>query len=50
MYQYGPNGIRDKQTAKRIASILEEHGWLIRIEGGLEVDGAHRREVWRVWR
>jgi hypothetical protein len=50
MYQYGPNGIRDKQTAKRIASILEDHGWLIRVEGGQEVDGAHRREVWRVWR
>src|SRR5207244_8486708 len=42
IYQYGPNGIRDKQTAHRLASILEEHGWLMRVEGGLEVDGAHR--------
>jgi hypothetical protein len=48
IYQYGPNGIRDKQTAHRIASILEEHGWFIRVEGGLEVGGAHRRDVWRV--
>jgi hypothetical protein len=50
IYQYGPNGIRDKHTAHRIANILEEHGWLIRVEGGLEVDGAYRRDVWRVWR
>jgi len=50
IYQYGPNGIRDKQTAHRLASILEEHGWLMCVEGGLEVDGAHRRDVWRVWR
>jgi Protein of unknown function (DUF3987) len=50
IYQYGPNGIRDKQTAHRVAGILEEHGWLMRVEGGLEVDGAHRRDVWRVWR
>jgi hypothetical protein len=49
IYQYGPHGIRDKQTARRIASILEEHGWLIRVEGGMELDGAHRREVWKVW-
>jgi len=48
--QYGPNGIRDKQTAHRIASILEEHGWLRRVAGGLELDGAYRRDVWRVWR
>jgi len=50
IYQYGPNGIRDKRTAQRIAGILEEHRWLIRVEGGMELDGAHRRDVWKVWR
>jgi hypothetical protein len=50
IYQFGPNSIRDAKTAKRLVSILEEHGWLIRIERGLELDGAHRRDVWRVWR
>jgi Protein of unknown function (DUF3987) len=50
IYQFGPNSIRDAKTAKRLVSILEEHGWLIRVEGGMELDGAHRREVWRVWR
>jgi hypothetical protein len=50
IYQYGPHGIRDKQTAHRLASILEEHGWLMRVEGGLELDNAHRRDVWQVRR
>jgi hypothetical protein len=50
IYQYGPNGIRDKQTAMRLAHLLEEHGWLVRVEGGMELDGAPRREVWKVWR
>jgi hypothetical protein len=49
VYQFGPNSIRDAKTARHIVHILEEHGWLVRIEGGLEIDGTHRREVWRVW-
>ena len=48
-YQFGPNSIREAKTAKRLVSILEEHGWLIRVEKGMELDGAHRRDVWRVW-
>jgi hypothetical protein len=50
IYQFGPNSIRDAKTAKRIASILEEHGWLIRVDGGMVLDGAHRRDAWRIWR
>lgn len=48
VYQTGPNGIRDKATAKRIVRILEDHAWLIPVEGGAEVAGKHRREVWEV--
>lgn len=48
VYQYGPNAIRDKVTARRIIAILEDHGWLRPIQGGAEIDGAHRREVWQV--
>ena len=48
IYQAGPNGIRDKNTAQRIVKILENHDWLIPIEGGAEVAGKHRREVWEV--
>jgi hypothetical protein len=48
VYQAGPNGIRDKATAKRIVQILEGHDWMIPIEGGAEVAGKHRRDVWEV--
>ena len=48
VYQYGPNSIRDKETARRIVGILENHGWIRRIKDGAEIDGAHRREAWEV--
>jgi hypothetical protein len=51
IYQRGPNSIRIATTAKRAISILEEHGWLIRLEGSKhKVDGKVVREAWRIWR
>ena len=50
IYQHGPNPIRDKETARRMVRILEDHGWLVRIEGGAKVAGQQRRDVWRVVR
>ncbi len=50
IYRLGPNAIREARTARRLAAILEEHGWLIPVEGGAEVGGTWRREVWRVIR
>lgn len=48
IYQCGPNAIRDAVAAKRIVSILEEHGWFMRIDEGMKLDGSYRKEVWRV--
>ena len=48
IYQRGPKPIRDAKTAKRISSILAEHGWLTRVDGGMEIDDQFRREVWRI--
>jgi len=48
IYQYGPNAVWDKATAKRIVGILEEHGWMQKIKDGAVVDGKHRREAWDV--
>jgi hypothetical protein len=48
IYQYGPHTLRDAKTARRIVTILEDHGWLRRVEGGREIDGTHRRDVWEV--
>jgi hypothetical protein len=48
IYQNGPNLIRDKVTAAKLVKILEDHGWLHRIEGGAEVAGSRRRDAWRI--
>lgn len=48
IYRHGPNAIREAETAKRLCRLLEEHGWLSRIEGGAVIDGVHRRNAWRV--
>lgn len=48
VYQSGPYALRDMKTARRIATLLEEHGWLARVAGGAEVNGVQRRDVWRV--
>ena len=47
-YQYGPNTVRDKATAKRIVGILEDHGWLLPIDRGAVADGKHRQDAWQV--
>jgi hypothetical protein len=49
-YRFGPNRIRDSKTAKRIAGILQEHGWIDPVDGGATINGQRRREVWRIRR
>jgi hypothetical protein len=49
VYQFGPKAIRDKRTAVETVGILEDHGWLIRVEGGAILDGVRRQDVWRLW-
>ncbi len=48
IYQIGPNSIPDQKTARRIVSVLEDHGWLSPVEGGAVVKGQRRQEVWRI--
>ena len=48
IYQRGPGAIRDKATAKRMVTVLADHGWLIPILEGAEVAGQWRREAWRI--
>ncbi len=49
IYQLGPNAIKDKAAATQAIAILEDHGWLCRVEGGALVRGTRRRDVWRIW-
>ena len=48
LYRCGPNAVRDKKTATRMIEILEQHNRAQRIEGGAEVNGKPRRDVWRL--
>lgn len=50
IYQRGLNIIRDKATAQQLVKILEDHGWMVRIIEGAEIDGQYRRDVWRIIR
>jgi hypothetical protein len=46
MYQFGPPEIRSARAAKDAARVLEDHGWLIHVPGGADIDSEHRRDVW----
>ncbi len=37
IYEYGPNGVRDKATATEVVYILTDHGWVRPVEGGAQI-------------
>jgi hypothetical protein len=48
VYQRGPGPLRDAATARRIVGLLMEHGWLLKLPEGTELDGAVRKEAWEL--
>jgi hypothetical protein len=48
IYQRGPSQIRDKGAAQKAVSILEDHGWLVRIPQGAVVAKVQRRDAWKI--
>jgi hypothetical protein len=46
--QNGPNAIRSKTNFDAAMTQLERCGWATPIDGGLVIDGKHRRRVWLV--
>lgn len=48
--QMGPNALRETPKARAALGILEKHGWLVRLDGGMVVRGAARAEAWRIVR
>jgi hypothetical protein len=48
IYQRSLNAISDKATAKRLVTVLVDHGWLEPIPGGAVINDKYRREAWRV--
>jgi hypothetical protein len=48
IYQRGLNAVGDAATARRIVGVLEEHGWVRRLEPGTVLDGSPRRDAWEL--
>jgi len=48
IFSFARIAISDKKTAVRIVTVLEEHGWLVRVQGGDFVNGIRRKDVWRI--
>lgn len=48
IYQRGPSALRDAKAARKAVEILGEHGWIEPIAPGLVIDGAPRKEAWRL--
>jgi hypothetical protein len=48
LVRLGPNCIRDAVTLKAAMMTLEAARWAVPIEGGMALDGAQRRNVWRL--
>jgi hypothetical protein len=48
VYQLGPNCVRDKNTALKIMATLADHQWVRPVEGGTEIAGKKRRQVWQL--
>jgi hypothetical protein len=44
----GPNRIREREAFQRAIGELVRAGWAESVEGGMHLDGAHRRHVWRI--
>ena len=50
VYQFGPASIRCRETALKAINTLVQHGWLVKVDGGTEVDNSFRKDAWRVVR
>lgn len=48
LYQKGPSDVRDKASARRIASILEDHGWVRHLKEGGIVEDQRFKELWEL--
>jgi hypothetical protein len=48
--QCGPTQLRETKAAKAPIAILEEHGWLVRLDPGVVIRGRARKAAWRIVR
>lgn len=50
VYQRSLNVVNSKAKAITLVTMLEDHGWLVRVKDGQVIDGKFRRDVWRIIR
>jgi hypothetical protein len=48
VYQHGPSNVRSADAARAAVRILLEHGWIERLAPGTVIEGARRKEAWRL--
>lgn len=48
IYQLGPNSVREARLAREAMTVLQEHGWAAKIEGGAKIDGKRHGEAWEI--
>lgn len=48
IYQFGPYGFRDAETARAAVAILEEHGHVTRLGPRTVLDGKPRKDAWEL--
>ncbi len=48
--QHGPNAMRVTKTASKLMAVLADHGWLVALSPGTEIDGMARRQAYRIVR
>jgi hypothetical protein len=46
--QFGPARIRERSRFVAAMGELQRAGWALRIEGGVDIDGSHRKNVWQI--
>ncbi len=49
LLQKGPSAIREARTLHASMTELERAGWALLIKDGMELEGTHRRKVWRMY-
>lgn len=48
IYRYGPNLIRQADTARATMRVLVDHGWVTPLPQGATIDGERMREAWKI--
>lgn len=48
-YHLGPRALRSKRQSEKMLAILEDHGWITRLETNAYIKGKKRQQVWRIY-